>query len=167
MNNLADPHAAFAASLAQGADQPQIAYGALHVLADQLVGTKLFTILELDHKAGFMRRLYSDNTQLYPVPGADPIGDSVWERTIIGKRQPLVLNTAKELGAVLPEYPKLAALGCHSMLNLPIVVCGLSIGTLNMLNDEGHFTPERVAQAYSLTAAAATCLLMSKEPAND
>ena len=167
MNNPTDPHAVFASALAEAGGQPHRAFEALHELANQVVGTRLFTILALDHEAGFMRRLYSDNTELYPVPGADAIGDTIWEQTIIGKREPLVLNTAKALGDVLPEYPKLAALGCHSMLNLPVVVAGVSIGTLNMLHAEGHFTPECVAKAYALTAAAATCLLMSKETAND
>lgn len=167
MTDAKDPHIAFASALAEPGGQPQRAYEALRALTNAVVGTKLFTILALDHAGGYMHRLFSDNLELYPVPGADAIGNTVWERTIIGKRQPLVLNTAAELAAVLPEYPKLAALGCHSMLNLPIVVGGVSIGTLNMLGGEGHFSPERVARAFSLTAAAATCLLMSKETAND
>lgn len=166
MTNPTNPHAAFAAELAKVSGQPEVAYKALHELTNRVIGTKLFTILSLDYDAGVMRRLYSDNLELYPVPGADPIGDTVWEQTIIGKREPLVLNSADALKAVLPEYPKLEALGCKSMLNLPIVVFGSSIGTLNMLNVEGHFTDERVAEAYALTAAAATCLLMTKETAN-
>lgn len=166
MTNSTNPYAVFAAELAKTGDQPQTTFKALHELANKVVGTKLFTILALDHEGGFMHRLYSDNLELYPVPGADAIGDTVWEQTIIGKREALVLNSAEALAAVLPEYPKLEALGCKSMLNLPIVVDGVSIGTLNMLNVEGHFTDECVAEAYALTAAAATCLLLTKETSN-
>lgn len=166
MTNSNTPYAVFAAELAKAGDQPQASFKAMHELANAIVGTKLFTILALDHAGGVMQRLYSDNHELYPVPGADAIGDTVWEQTIIGKREALVLNSAAALAAVLPEYPKLEALGCKSMLNLPIVVDGISIGTLNMLNAEGHFTEGRVAEAYALTAAAATCLLLAKETAD-
>lgn len=162
MNDRTNPYAAFAAELAPAAEQPLRAYRALHALANEIVGARLFTILALDYDAGVMRRLYSDHKDLYPVPAADAIGDTVWEQTIIGKREALVLNSAEALKAVLPEYPSLEALGHKSMLNLPIVVWGTSIGTLNMLNVEGHFTPERVAKAYELTTAAALCLLLAR-----
>jgi GAF domain-containing protein len=161
LTTLSDPHAIFAAAMAEPENQPEVAYAALHALANTLVGTTIFTILALDLEEGLMYRAYSDTQDLYPAPGVDEIGDSIWEQTLIEKREALVLNSAAEVASLLPEHEALFARGAKSMLNLPIVVAGTTIGTLNMLNVEGHFTPEVVAKAYALSAAAAVVLVLS------
>jgi GAF domain-containing protein len=149
----------FSHVLAEKNGQPRAAFSALHALADTVLGANLFTVLLLDYEHGVMRRLYSSNPVIYPEGGADPIGDTIWERTIIGEQKPLIMEDYAALRQLLPEHETLRALGLGAMLNLPIVVGGTTIGTLNMLHDDGRYTPERVAAAEALKPAAAVLLL--------
>jgi len=151
---------AFSHALAQGEGQPRAAYAAMHKLTDAVLGAKLFTILLIDQDAGVMRRLYSSDHVIYPEGGVDPIGDTIWERTIIGEKKPLVNWDYEELKTLLPEHATLRALGLGAMLNLPIVVGGKTIGTLNILHEDGRYTPERLIEAEAIKPAAATVLLL-------
>jgi GAF domain-containing protein len=152
----------FSLALAQKNGHPRAAFSALHALADAVVGANLFTVLLLDYEQGVMRRLYSSDKVIYPEGGADPIGDTLWERTIIGEQKPLVMEDYQALRQLLPEHETLRALGLGAMLNLPIVVGGKTIGTLNMLHEDGRYTPERVAAAEALKPAAVTMLLLAQ-----
>lgn len=150
----------FSHALAQNSGHPRAGFSALHALADAVVGANLFTVLLLDYEHGVMRRLYSSDKVIYPEGGADPIGDTLWERTIIGEQKPLVMKDYQALRQLLPEHETLRALGLGAMLNLPIVVAGKTIGTLNMLHDDGRYTAERLAAAEALKPPAATMLLL-------
>jgi len=151
--------AALADAVAAPLDQPRAAFDALRRAANELVGAKLFTVLGFDHDRQVMRRLYSTETRIYPEHAEDPITDTIWERTLIGDRKPLVLNSPEAMATLLPNVPELTALGCEAMLNLPVVVAGRSVGALNMLEASGHYTVERVAAARAIAPAAAAILL--------
>ncbi len=47
-------------------------------------------------------------------------------------------------------------------MNVPIVVAGRVLGTLNCLNVAGHFTPERIAAAETLKEAGAIAFLLNE-----
>lgn len=151
-------HLALAEAIAR-ADQPQTGFAALHLLAEAVVGAKMFTVLAFDFPKHVMVRLYSTNEAIYPTSAADPITDSIWERTLIGDRRPLVLNDPAAMATLLPNVPELTALGCEAMLNLPVVIGGQSIGAVNVLAEAGRYTAERVAAAKALTPAAAALIL--------
>ena len=156
-------HSALAAALAAPANQPDASFAALAALADDLAGARLFTVLAFDFPRGVARRLYSTHQLIYPVGVDDPISDTIWERTLIGERRPLVFNDREALATLLPNTEELAALGFGAMLNLPVVVGGQTIGTLNMLHQTGRYTPERVAAAQALSPAAAAMLLWTEK----
>ena len=141
------------------ADQPQAGFAALHLLAEAVVGAKMFTVLAFDFPNNVMVRLYSTNEAIYPTNAADPITDSIWERTLIGERRPLVLNDPEAMATLLPNVPELVDLGCEAMLNLPVVIAGKTIGAVNMLAETGRYTAERVESAKALAPAAAALIL--------
>ena len=150
---------AVANALAAAAPQPETTFEALRRYADELVGARMFTVLVFDFPRHVMRRLYSTNTDIYPVGADDPITETVWERTLIGERLPLVLNSPEAMATLLPNVPELVALGCEAMLNLPIVVAGRSLGAINMLDRNGTYTADRVEAAKVLVPAAAAIVL--------
>ncbi len=154
------PQAALAFALAQPEDQPDAGFAALQRLAEAEIGARLFTVLAFDFPRQVMVRRFSTNTAIYPVGVEDPITDTIWERTLIGARQPLVLNSPAEMATLLPNVPELAALGCEAMLNLPVVVAGQALGAINLLERSGRYTPERVATAQALLAPAAAAILL-------
>jgi hypothetical protein len=151
-------HLAFARVLAAPEDQPAASFAALHTLAKELVGARMFTVLVFDFPARLMWRRYSTAPDIYPVDVADPLGDTIWERTLINDRQPLVLNSPEAMATLLPNVPELVGRGCEAMLNLPIVVAGEAIGAVNMLAEAGRYTAERVEAAQALVPGAAAIL---------
>ena len=79
------------------------------------------------------------------------------------ERRPLVLNDPQAMSTLLPNVPELLALGCGSMLNLPVVVRGKPLAALNLLHEAGKYSPERVTAAADLAPAAAAILLWMRE----
>ena len=63
------------------------------------------------------------------------------------RQEIFVANSIKDISEVFPDHALIKSLGCESCMNVPIVVGGAVIGTLNCLDVAGHFTPERIAQA--------------------
>ena len=153
------PHGRLAAVLAATDGAPAEAFAALHGIAEALVGARMFTVLRFDLGKRIATRLYSTHEAVYPTGVDDPLGDTIWERTLIEERRPLVLNDPQAMSTLLPNVPELLALGCGSMLNLPVVVRGKPLAALNLLHDTGRYTPERVAAATDLAPAAAAILM--------
>jgi hypothetical protein len=156
------PAAAFAASLAQPQNQPEAGFAALHAFADALVGAKIFTVLAFDFGRQEVKRLHTSDPVLYPAGATDKLYDTIWERTLIGEKKPLVLNDHAALSTLLPEVDKLRAKGAGAMLNLPVVIGGEVLGALNMLHDSGRYTSERVGEAEALVPGAAALLLWKR-----
>jgi len=157
-------HLALAEAIA-APDQPKTGFATLHLLAEAVVGARMFTVLAFDFPKNVMVRLYSTNEAIYPTNAADPITDSIWERTLIGARRPLVLNDPEAMATLLPNVPQLVALGCEAMLNLPVVIGGEAIGAINVLAEAGRYTDERVAAAKVLAPAAAALILWAQRAA--
>ncbi len=133
----------FDAELA-AATTPEEAYGALHRLADALVGARLFTVMTVDMGAGLARRAYSSDPVSYPATGTKPIEMNAWFEVVHGRHEMFVANTLAEIAKVFPDHQLIGSLGCGSVVNLPVLRAGHLVATVNLLEAEGHYTPERV-----------------------
>lgn len=150
----------FAAAVAN-AHQPQATYEALEALVDETIGVKLFTLMEVDHQQGVARRTYSNMPSSYPSAGEKPIEPGIWTEIVQDRHEIFVANTIEEIAAVFGDFELIQSLGCESCLNLPIVVGGDLVGTLNCLNVAGHYTKERVEAANELKSAGALTFLLA------
>lgn len=160
MDNPNTPNfAAVTDALAAADGQPSAAFAALHKLTDDLVGARMFTVLAFDFPNRVAHRLYSTEEKIYPTGASDPLGDSIWERTLTKDKKPLVLNNPEAMATLLPNTDELVGLGYAAMLNLPVVVAGEPLAAINMLHDAGRYTPERVEAAKAIAPAAAAILL--------
>ena len=142
-------------------DQPKATFAALDREVQRTIGARLFTIMELDRASRVARRSYSNMPKAYPTTGEKLMREDAWSAQVEGRHENFVANTIDEIAAVFPDYELIQSLGCESCLNLPIVVGGQVIGTLNCLDRAGHFTPERVAAAESLKQPGALALLVA------
>lgn len=124
---------------------------------------KQFTIMTFDEDRGVAQRIYSDDPEPYPVGGEKPVLDNIWTETVLRNQKPFVGNSITALAEVFPDWEKIQSLGLESCLNLPIVIGGSVMGTLNCLNGPGHFTPERVAAADQLKLPGAVALLLARQ----
>lgn len=138
---------------------PAAALAAFETLVQRRVGARLFTVMALDADTGMARRVWTNAPDIYPVGGEKPLPDNRWTTIVIRDRRDWVANTPAEVAELLFDHDTIAALGCGAALNIPVVVGGAVLGTVNLLDAEGHFTPARLAQVDSLRLAAAAVLM--------
>lgn len=143
------------------ADQPRAAYEALARLVDETVGARLFTTMEIDRGRGVARRSFSNMPDAYPVSGEKPLQSGRWTDVVEGRHETFVANTIEEIADVFPDHELIRSLGCESCMNVPVVVGGAVIGTLNCLHEAGHYTPDRVAAAEALKLPGAAAFLLA------
>ncbi len=136
---LADFNAAIAA-----AEDREAPWRALDALAASIVGARLFTVMTVDLDEGVARRLYTNMPDAYPVSGTKPVTVTRWfEETILGRKL-FVMNSNEEIAEHFADHELIASLGCGSCVNMPVVMAGKVLGTVNMLGPAGFFTPARV-----------------------
>jgi hypothetical protein len=90
------------------------------------------------------RRAYSSHPIDYPVSGTKPIHYDSWFEIVHKQRKPFVANTIADIAKVFPDHEKIWSLGCGSVINLPTIIEGQLVATINMLHEEHYYTPERV-----------------------
>lgn len=133
------------------------AFSDLHTRCAAL-GTRLFTVTTVDEAAGLARRLYTSHPVEYPVSGTKPMEKDGWyEHTVAGKRT-FVANTPPEFARYFFDHALIVSLGLGSCINVPVVEGGRVLGTVNILAEAGHFTPDRLAAYEALVAEATPAL---------
>jgi len=148
-------------TMAMAADaQPAAVFTALEKLVDKTIGIKLFTLMEIYRKKGVARHNYSNQPYAYPTSGEKPIQENSWTEQVQDRHEIFVANSIEGIAAVFPDYELIQSLGCESCLNLPIVIKGQIIGTLNCLHVAGHYTTQRVTAANTLKQAGALASLL-------
>lgn len=154
--------ARFATDIA-AATTADAAFEALQALTKATVGVKLFTVMTVDMEAGLARRAYTSNPKSYPATGTKPIHRDAWFDIVHIERRPFVANTIEDIAKVFPDYELIDSLGCQSVVNLPVILGGELVATVNMLHETGHYTPERVAAIVrDLTIPAQLCLSVAR-----
>lgn len=135
------------------------AFADLHRAVDQAVGIRLFTVSVLDRTAGVARRAYSSHPVAYPVTGTKPMEEDGWSRIVIDGRKTFVANSTAEFARYFGDHALINALGCQSAVNIPVSDDDMVVATVNLLDVEGYFTPDRMARIEALVAAHRPALL--------
>ncbi|WP_246748660.1 GAF domain-containing protein [Rhizobium setariae] len=156
-------YAKFVAAVAEAGGQPEKAYAALEALTKALVGVKLFTIMTSDTTDKLSERTYSNMPDVYPVSGTKPYNETHWSEITLNQKKTFVANTIEEIAEVFDDHELIKSLGCESVINVPIIVDGEVIGTLNCLHDRGFYTEEKVRAAEALKLPGAVCMLLHEK----
>jgi hypothetical protein len=151
---MSSSEATFVAAVSE-ARSSAAAWKALEDLARGVAGHRLFTVMTVDMEAGLARRAYSNHPAEYPVSGTKPIHRDRWFDIVHRERRSFVANTLEEIAAVFPDHELIASLGCASVLNLPVILAGELVATVNLLDQGNHYTPERVAAGETILASPA------------
>jgi GAF domain-containing protein len=146
-----------AIATAKGADE---AFAALQALVQATVGARLFTYMTVDMEAEVARRAYTSDPENYPTSGTKPIRYDSWFDIVHKQRQYFVANTIADIAKVFPDYELIDSLGCQSVVNMPVVIGGELVGTVNMLDVDGYYTPERVQMIREIIAVPAKLAAM-------
>lgn len=140
---------AFQSALSEARTETE-AFAALDALTKATVGAKLFTVMTADMDAMLARRAYTDDAVNYPTSGTKPITIDRWFEQVHGRHESFVANTLADIATVFPDADLIGSLGCGSVVNLPVILGGQMVATVNILHAEGYYTPERVAQIHDL-----------------
>lgn len=140
-------------------------YDTLHADCAAL-GTRLFTVTVQDEAAGLARRSYTSHPVEYPVSGTKPITRDGWYDQCIGAKAVFVANTTPEFAKYFFDHALITSLGLGSCINIPIFAeAGPVLGTVNLLAEEHHFTPEkRAAYAALITRDHAALVAEMSKP---
>lgn len=143
-------------------DQPDAVFQGLCDFADALVGVKLFTVLTIDEPNALVRRAWSNMPEAYPVQGTKPMPPD--DRFAKGMRtgEPMVTDGNADMVKTFFDHELISSLGCESCVNLPIIVAGEALGTLNLLHEAGHWTPERLQAVDQLRVPGAAAFMVAR-----
>lgn len=150
----------FVAALEEAGGQPDKAFAALEAMTRELVGVKLFTVMTSDTGRKESERVYSSMPDVYPVSGTKPYNETHWSEITLKNKQTFVANTISDIAKVFGDHELILSLGCESVINVPIIVDGTVIGTINCLHEEGYYTEERVRAADQLKLPAVACMML-------
>ena len=139
------------------------AYEAMHHACTAL-GTRLFTVTVQDAAQNLARRAYTSHPVEYPVSGTKPLTRDGWYDHCIAGQQTFVANTTPEFARYFFDHALISSLGLGSCINIPVVHQGEVVGTVNLLAEEHHFTPQKLAayQALAQSHLAALVAEMAK-----
>jgi hypothetical protein len=128
------------------------AWQALDVLAQDIVGHKLFTVTIVHLEQELVQRRYTNSPEAYPVSGTKPIVRDAWFEQVHAGLHAFRANSIAEIARVFPDHSLIQSLGCGSVINLPVVLGGELVATINLLDAEGAY-PQAKGDAAESTLA--------------
>ena len=152
----------FYTALACEAGEPKTVFEGLERLAHLIVGVRLFSLMAIDHESATAGRIYSSDRKAYPVQGTKPVPQNEWTQIVLERRETFVANDIERIAEVFPDHELIQSLGCGSVINVPIVVCGRVAGTINCLDKAGHYGPEKVAASERLKLPGAAAFVLHR-----
>ena len=122
------------------------------------LGTILFTITVLDPARDLCWRAYMSHPVEYPTQGTKPLTHDAWHDQVIIRRETFVANTPAAFDKVFFDHALITSLGLGSCINIPVRNGGPILGTVNLLAEAMHFTPDRVSAYEALVTDAQPAL---------
>ena len=129
-------------------------FAALDALTQQEVGAIIFSCSTFDAETRQAKRIYTNQAEAYPVSGLKDIVPNIWTATVLDKGETFVANTIEDIAEVFPDHELIASLGCGSVINVPIKLSGVMMGTINLLHETGYYTDSRLVRTAKLRPAA-------------
>lgn len=124
-----------------------------------MAGHVLFTCLRFDRSENLMSRLYSNRTDVSPAGGTKPIPESNWADRILRDGDFYIGYNRADLKEVFFDHAELWAIGCESVMNIPVRWQGQVVGSFNILGGPAQYS-EETARAFWPYAQMAVPLLL-------
>lgn len=153
------PHLLAVARAMRSPASPEATLTALDAAMGATIGHKLFTCLLHHPAARESERRYTNQPAAYPVGGRKPVPDSAWARRLFVEREPYIGYTADDIREVFFDHALIASLGCASVLNVPVVHDGRTLGVLNLLHEARWYDEADAPLAQVFAALAAPAFL--------
>jgi len=137
------------------ADGPPALFAVLSRLFTAIPGIRTATFIAVAPDRTVTHRIGTSKPEHFPVGNVDPVGDDVWNNTILGQMRPLIGDSVAGMAAFLPETDGLIAMGYGACSCFPIVIGGETRGVVALLGDAGIFTTRVLAEIDALLPIAA------------
>lgn len=118
--------------------------------AREATGHGLCTAMRFDAAAMTVQRIYSSLPTAYPVGGAKPKRDTAWGRQVLLERRLFLGEGEAAIRRHFDDHAVILGLGLRSIVNVPVVLRGACLGTLNLLWPAATVRPEHAALAELL-----------------
>jgi len=150
-------------ALSAGAGQSsQALFEAIAQVAARRVNAGLVTAMRHHAAEQQVERLYSSNTQAYPVGGRKQKRDTGWSRKVLAEHRVLLSAGDEGIRESFDDHAIILGLGLHSCVNVPLVSQGQCVGTLNVLRAQAEWNADEIAVARALGLAALAGVLMMR-----
>jgi GAF domain-containing protein len=124
------------------------------------IGVRLFTVLAWVPERRALRRVHSSHPAEYPVGGEKTVEVAAgWLARCITAQQPYFGPDRAAVREIFADHDLIESLGCGSIINVPVIAGGRTLGVLNILDAEGAYDENSVHVAESLAPLAAPALL--------
>lgn len=120
-------------------DQPAATLRALDRLLADLIGHKLFTALLYRADAGIAERLYSSRPDIYSARGTKSLEQAPTMKRVLTSGMPYLGHDTSDIERDFPDHDRIFALGCGSVLNMPVRRQGEVLGQINLLHEAKYF----------------------------
>jgi hypothetical protein len=121
---------------------PSEAYRAIDALAQRVFQHRLFTVTRSILETSEVERVYSSNPAAYPVGGRKQKQNTPWGEQVLDRGQMLICNGAAEIERVFADHALILSLGIAALINVPVLLAGRSMATMNVARANGGFAVE-------------------------
>ena len=143
----------------RASDQPHAICGALEKLTSEVIGHRLFTVMRFDSNRSEVRRIHTNLPAAYPAGGRKQKKDTAWTNRVLGEMKVFCGNSPADIVSAFDDHQTILGLGLGSVLNIPIVVDGRCVGTMNLLHRAGWYRPDDARNGLLLGAFLVPALL--------
>jgi hypothetical protein len=126
----------------RGPDLPPPIFRAVETLSAAVIGHRLFTIMRFDAARAEVERVHTSMPTVYPVGGRKAKKDTPWSDHTLRDMQVFRASGADAIRSAFDDHTTIASLGLESVLNIPLVLAGRCIGTMNLLHEAGWYTAQ-------------------------
>jgi hypothetical protein len=130
------------AAALRAADQPQSTCRALEELTRETIGHCLFTVMRFDSKRSEVQRIHSNLPASYPTGGRKQKKATAWADRVLGEMKVFRGTGPADIVSAFDDHETILGLGLGSVLNIPVVLEGRCLGTMNLLHQAGWYRPE-------------------------
>ena len=155
-----DDLAGLAAALRSPEQQPPI-FRLIETLSAEVIGHRLFTIMRLDSARDEVERVHTSMPATYPIGGRKAKKNTAWSDHVLRDMKVFRGNTPDDIRAAFDDHATIASLGLGAVLNIPLVLSGRCVGTMNLLHEAGWYTEEDEARGLLLGAFLLPALVAS------
>ncbi len=156
-------HTEFVQAVADSASLQDAAQKA-GALFSRFPGYKLFTLTVTHPDGTHVVRLFSSAEGAYGTSSTKPIEkEGGWYEQVFVQQKPFLGYTIEDVKDYFPDHEKIAAMGLGATLNLPVVVLGEVIGTVNLLDADHAYTVTDAKRCFVLAQALAPLFMKARE----